>query len=312
MHDFKKLFPDAEFVCVAHTDTWHECRLNGITSSQAASLYGCGFQTRLDVWAQKTGAIPPEDIGKNEYVRWGNLLEPVIAAEYQKRTGSTILKAPGLFKNKKHPLLLSTPDYIIMGDDRGPGILEIKTTSAWNKSGWSRDCPIAYEVQINHQMVTMGAEWGVLCCLVGGQEMVAVDKQMDVPFGNAMIEDIEGFWEKNVLGGERPAAECARSGETLFKLYPRDDGKIITPTAGLNRLIAIDLGVSEKMETIKKLTKEVKVGKAKIKDAIGDNLGVALPGATWTWSSYSYPEKKVPEHTQPSKNVRILRRKAAK
>ncbi|MCI0719887.1 MAG: YqaJ viral recombinase family protein, partial [Acidobacteria bacterium] len=112
-------------------ERWLAERRKGIGSSDAAAILGVHpYKSAYTVWAEKTGLIVEDTEQIGEAALWGNVLEPVIAQQYSLRTGR-ILKDYGrhlIQRNPKYPFALATIDREIQPlDDRGPGILEIKT-----------------------------------------------------------------------------------------------------------------------------------------------------------------------------------------
>ena len=70
----------------------------GIGGADMAALVGLSrWKSPLDVWAQKLGLV--EKVVQNEPMKWGVLLEPLIAREYAERTGRRLRK----IANPRHP-----------------------------------------------------------------------------------------------------------------------------------------------------------------------------------------------------------------
>jgi len=78
-------------------DDWLEVRKTGIGSSDAAAAVGLNpYQSQLELWLIKTGRdeglpkVDPHDEESPMY--WGNILEPIVAAHYTRRTGNRVRK----------------------------------------------------------------------------------------------------------------------------------------------------------------------------------------------------------------------------
>ena len=78
-------------------DEWLEVRKTGIGSSDAAAAVGLNpYQSQLELWLVKTGRddglpkVDPHDEESPMY--WGNILEPIVAAHYTRRTGNRVRK----------------------------------------------------------------------------------------------------------------------------------------------------------------------------------------------------------------------------
>ena len=72
---------------------------------------------------------------QNEAARWGNLLETIVATEWGKRYERQWIHIPVTIQSEEFPWMLANVDGFTLSDDRRmiTGILEIKTTSAYNE-----------------------------------------------------------------------------------------------------------------------------------------------------------------------------------
>jgi len=134
-----------------------------------------------------------------------------------------------IYYHPDRPWMRATLDRVILPrDDRGPGVLEIKTTRTGNASEWETDPPLHYQIQLQHQMAVTGCEWGSLCVLIGGQQLVWCDLDRNDEFIAHLI-DVESKWWWNVENGVLPDADGSdATAQALKKLYPEDDGDTAT------------------------------------------------------------------------------------
>ena len=59
---------------------WHKLRAKHIGGSDVAALFGLSsFSTRWQLWMEKSGKLPPEDLSNNKAVQAGTFLEAGIA-----------------------------------------------------------------------------------------------------------------------------------------------------------------------------------------------------------------------------------------
>ena len=77
---------------------WLAVRKRGIGSSDAAAAVGLSpYKSQLELWMEKTGRdaalseADPHDEESPAY--WGNILEPIVAAHYTKRSGNRVRRA---------------------------------------------------------------------------------------------------------------------------------------------------------------------------------------------------------------------------
>jgi putative phage-type endonuclease len=128
-----------------------EARSKGIGGSDVAAILGMSrYKTALDVWTEKTK--PAEVVQpQNEFI-WGNRLEKVVADEYKTRNSCKLIEPKKLFHDKTHSYLIANPDRIIRNSEKGKGILECKTCSAYKNSEWGEEesdqIPTEYLLQI--------------------------------------------------------------------------------------------------------------------------------------------------------------------
>jgi putative phage-type endonuclease len=82
---------------------WNERRRTGIGGSEVAAVLGLNPHSRpIDVWARKVGIA--SDFAGNDATRWGQVLEPLIADEYQRRRGGAAhCHLDGPFDVGRHP-----------------------------------------------------------------------------------------------------------------------------------------------------------------------------------------------------------------
>ena len=73
-------------------EDWLAVRKQGIGSSDAAAAVGLNpYKSQLELWMEKTGRdtslpkLDPHDEESPAY--WGNILEPIVATHYSKRSG---------------------------------------------------------------------------------------------------------------------------------------------------------------------------------------------------------------------------------
>ena len=90
---------------------WHELRRTHIGASEVASLFDCGYLSHFDLWHQKKGLLPVEDLSDNERVVIGRNVENGIAAASGELFGYELVKAKCYLIDEIEPGLGSTPDF---------------------------------------------------------------------------------------------------------------------------------------------------------------------------------------------------------
>src|SRR5690349_8970231 len=121
---------------------WLKERQHSIGSSDAAAVLGLHpFKSAYALWAEKSGLVQPDPYPR-EAAQWGQIIEPIIAAQYEKRTGRALVDY-GRFclqRNPQYPFAHATMDReIVAFNTRGRGVLEIKNVSLRLASHWGED-----------------------------------------------------------------------------------------------------------------------------------------------------------------------------
>lgn len=289
--------------------SWLEARgADVITASEAASIYGIGFESPFQLWARKTGQVQRDDLSKNERVYWGNVHEPTVIRECQLRTGRRAL-APSewsrvvrcevltlehegqpkyVLRNPALPLFTCTPDFILdrwtrlpglddQVEHEGPGCGEAKTADKHQAREWDKAVPLKYQVQVQMQMLVSGLSWACVPVLIGGNDFRIYDVQRNDAFCADMVQRLSDWHREHVvLGVPPPVGEDDES--TIKLLYSKGGGGAIVlpaePWATLDRR-------RERAKAAKsKLEKLIKTYDAQIKAALANADVASIEGTS--------------------------------
>jgi predicted phage-related endonuclease len=121
--------------------------------------YGCARR----LWYQKTGAPPDREFRMTGPIVAGKLMEDGIAELVaEMRPGWKIRRKRATANGHE----LQRVDRAIVGQERGPGVLEIKTVSDRAYWDWKRGgVPIGYLMQVQWYMRVLGWSWACLAVL---------------------------------------------------------------------------------------------------------------------------------------------------
>lgn len=263
---------------------FHEERASGLGATDAAAVLGVSpFSTAFQVWQEKTGRIVPEDISEVPAVKWGTLLESVVAAEFFREAGRTHVAGRRFRRHPDYPFLVCHLDRLQEdpeGKKPGRGILEVKTTNAFLADAWEEEIPLHYQIQIQHQFAVTGAKWGSVAVLIGGQDFRWMDVEPNPRFIANLESRLTEFWERYVLGDVAPELTAADLDAVRRQFSNPEEREIAFP----REASAWD----ERLEEIKRMVKELEAEKDLLSARIIASLGGAQVGKLPGGGRYTY------------------------
>lgn len=275
---------------------WLQQRRTGIGGSDIAAILGLSpWRTPVDVYLDKIGETPLDtDLGEPAY--WGTVLEDVVAAEFQRRTGRRVQRVRSMLRHPGHDWALASIDRALVAGgtkaraDHGvlrgaTGLLECKTGGAhalrdWQGEDGSDSLPVHYAAQCMWYLAVTGLEVCEVAALIGGQTYLLRRVERDDATIAAMLEQAEAFWRGHVL--ERRAPE-PRTGADAAKLFPQDSGELLDVSGDADTLALVqDLRAAK--SRLDAVESECDALTDAIKARIGEASGLALDGkpiVTW-------------------------------
>ena len=190
-------------------EEWLEWRRKGIGGSDVAAIMGISpFRTARDIYYDKLKivSVEEEDEFDDSWVakEMGNLLEPLVAKIFQKKTGFEVFQIKKMFYHPNYPFMLADVDYFVKLPDGTVAILEIKTTDDSRAVEWYRNgdkiVPVYYESQGRHYMAVTDIDRVFYCCLYGRSEDNVIIREIkrDFEYEDEMIFLEQEFWEEQV------------------------------------------------------------------------------------------------------------------
>jgi putative phage-type endonuclease len=287
---------------------WLDARRSSLGGSDSPKILGLSrWGSPMSVYADKLGLVP-DDAAHQEAAEWGLLLEPLVAARYQRETGLEVLD-PGrytLIRRPGQPPLHTSPDRFVEHPTRGRGLLSVKTTSAYQAEAWIDGVPLAYQVQSQHEMLVTGLAWSAVAVLIGGQTFRYVDcLERDDRFLAALVEQLAAFWT-DVETQTPPAVDASAACQAVLRrLYPVDSGETIALPA---ELLAIDAQWQDAKKHLTHWQTEKDRTENHLRAALGAAAVGLLPDGT-KWTNKTQTRK---EYVVPAATYRVLRRTEAK
>ena len=253
---------------------WLKQRRAGIGGSEISAIMGeNNWNSPRQIWMSKIGAFDDKPAQQSEPARWGNVLETVVAEEWAHREKRKWIHIPVILQHDEFPWLLANIDGFTLSDDGCviTGILEIKTTSQFNKDIWENGpLPAHYIDQGNWYCGVTGQPGFDLVCLVGGQSLYSYY----IPFDSERFEQqkdaASNFWNNHVVAMVEP--DAVYTDKKLLKAEITADEElppVILEDEDSERVAEAYCQIREKIGTLEK-----------VKDALHAQLQIMLAGST--------------------------------
>lgn len=214
-------------------EDWLAVRKQGIGSSDAAAAVGLNpYKSQLELWLEKTGRdeslpkLDPQDEESPAY--WGNVLEPIVAWHYSKRSGNRVRRINAVLQHPdpKLPWMLANIDREVIGAD-DVQILECKTAGINGARLWKDGVPEYVQLQVMHQLAVTGKQAADVAVLLGGQHLEIHRIERDESMIARLIDLERLFWDY-VVSDTPPPADGTDSAEAALRcLYPEDNGQTL-------------------------------------------------------------------------------------
>ncbi len=271
-------------------EDWLAVRKQGIGSSDAGAAVGLNpYKSQLELWLEKTGrdtTLPKADPHDEESpMYWGNVLEPVVAWHYSKRTKNKVRRINAVLQHSdpKLPWMLANIDREVIGAD-DVQILECKTAGINGARLWKEGVPEYVQLQVMHQLAVTGKQAADVAVLLGGQALEIHRIERDEQMIARLIDLERKFWHYVETDTPPPADGSASAEMSLRALYPEDSGQTVdfSGRAGLAaaylELKAVRQSISEKE------TREAQL-KQMLQQAMGDATRAEFSHGFISWKT---------------------------
>jgi predicted phage-related endonuclease len=217
----------------ATKDEWLEARRLSLGGSDAPIVAGVShYGSPLSLYCEKLGIAEIEENSNAEYLRWGNLLEPLIANEYAAATKRPLVDhGINLFRaGFDFPAHASLDREIepVEGHD-GPGVLQIKSSGILSMKQIQEDgIQLDWAVQIQHEIAVMNYKWGSFAILMfPSRKLGWVDVERNDRFIDVLLEQERAF-TRRLLDHDPPEPDASEATKKILKaLYPKDSGETV-------------------------------------------------------------------------------------
>lgn len=270
--------PALRLVCTKDLprEDWLTVRKQGIGSSDAAAAVGLNpYKSPLELWLEKTGrdaGLPKADPNDEESpTYWGNILEPIVAAHYTKRTGRRVRRINAVLQHPDRNLswMLANIDREVTGSSEVQ-ILECKTAGINGARLWKDGVPEYVQLQVQHQLAVTGKQAADVAVLLGGQHLEIHRIERNDRLIARLIELEQHFWQYVVSDTPPPADGSESADRALRCLYPEDNGQTLDFT--LDRTLSATFA---DWVAVRQTIAEHEQLEAKLKQALQQAIGEA-------------------------------------
>jgi len=269
-------------------EDWLAVRKQGIGSSDAAAAVGLNpYKSQLELWLEKTGRdtslpkLDPHDEESPAY--WGNILEPIVAAHYSRRSGHRVRRINAVLQHPDPQLswMLANIDREVIGVPELQ-ILECKTAGINGARLWKEGVPEYVQLQVMHQLAVTGKLAADVAVLLGGQHLEIHRIERDESLIARLIDLERLFWDY-VVSDTPPPADGTTSAEVALRcLYPEDNGQSLDFSQD-TRLCTTFTELQSVRESIALQEKQEAQLKQTLQQAMGDASRATFATGSITW-----------------------------
>lgn len=265
-------------------EIWLEKRRKCITGTDISAIVGLNkYSSRMSVFLDKIGL--GVQVKENEPMRWGKLLEPVIAARYAEETGQAIRQGEFLVKDG---ILGGTPDYLT--DTK---LIEIKTAGLYAGRNWGEpgtdEIPESYLCQVQWYLNLVGLEKADIAVLIGGQDYRVYHAYRNENLIDLLVCAANEFWNRHVVPEIPPPIDSSTGSEEYLKsFFPSSKGNILRSTETASVAAYKLYQLKKELDLLETKKSELE---NQIKLEIGDNDGIEDKTFKATWKSTKDVEK---------------------
>ncbi len=240
---------------------WMLDRQKGVGASEIAVLFGLSpYQTLEELWEQKVYGCSFEP--GCELFHWGHTMEPVIAAEFERRTGEKVAHPAEMISIGTKPHYRASLDRVIIENDEPVAALELKNLNDSRYGEYKIGGPsVGYLLQLQYQMAVAELDYGYLACLFGGQKWSAWRVLASPTIQSEIFQRVDDFWQY-VENQERPPKTLGIRGVAM----PDINSLNLTDPEWEERLSSLNRLRLEKAA----IEKEEKILKEQVKEVIGE------------------------------------------
>jgi predicted phage-related endonuclease len=205
---------------------WLEWRKSFVTASQMGALFGCHpHLSALKLYLEKSGIeFQDKDTGP---MRRGRILEPAVGAAVAEARPNWRIEAPKAFFCDPDTKIAATPDFLVLDDIRGQGVLQAKSAdpSVYIRE-WAggTEIPFWIVLQALTECMLTNAVFAVVAVLSVdpyGLPCSILELERHPEAEARIVAAVSRFWD-DVEKGIEPAADYGKDSALIKILAPRE------------------------------------------------------------------------------------------
>lgn len=266
--DLKEIVPPVvKIFSYENREQWHNLRGIGIGGSDIGAIIGVNkWKSPIDIYIDKTEGKKEEEF--NRFAYFGQKLEKFVFEEFQIRHKN--MNCYTVPYTIKRGVCVANVDGMIYDKDKDRyGVLELKTTSAYNKDEWTGDTvPQSYYAQVQHYLYVTGLSFAYIACLVGGNDYKEFYIERSLEDIDYIQEKATDFWKNHVVKKIPPMLDGSDSySKYLLEKADKENDEVIE----LNGLNAKAEEIKALEEQMKSLEQQIKLKKQEILLELNNN-----------------------------------------
>jgi predicted phage-related endonuclease len=272
---------------------------DGLGSSEGAAVLGLDpFKSAHDVLRAKLEGAPEQTDAP--MLRWGRLLEDVVALDLTDRTGIELVRLHGAEEGEQrtlrmrgHPIMTARLDRATRRRPRK--VVEVKTSpygSSYGDAGELADgaagdsdgLPVRVRVQVLHQLAVTGWSEAIVAVLIGGYQRRDYVVPRDETAIGDYVDELEEWWARHYVRREPlPVDGSDGSAAYLRRAYPRETADVITATPEQTLLVRAYVGAVGARDAG---AHELEIARQRLADAIGTHAGMLFSGGRVSYKAH--------------------------
>jgi putative phage-type endonuclease len=265
-------------------------KVQGLGASDAGPATGVSrWESPYSLWCRKTGIAGPKEV--TERMRWGVALQEIIAEAATDAEALLMRWDPGcIFRSKRYPWMIATPDYLVIDAIGRPALLEVKNTSLRLEKDWANgDVPLNVQAQGQHQMACTGLTRCLVAALIDGGELRCQWLDFDPEVADNLVSIEEHLWHLIESRIEPPVDGHSSTTDALISRYGEVNDQEVWLQSYTDKGIDAGLWCAD-VNRLQRVAKDIKLQtdhqKNRIRSVMGEAQVLKLDGVTRaTWKA---------------------------